>query len=337
MSAKSSPVVRVVRRIRANAERVFDAWLDPAQASKWLFATETGQMVRAETEPRVGGKFTFTDRRNGEDVEHTGEYLEIVRPRRLVFTFGLPKVSPHFDRVTIDIVPQGATCELTLTHEMKPEWAEYAGRTEAGWAKILAGLAASLGDLDAINERHGEFTAPGEVRFVRILPGPIERVWEYLTDPEKRAKWFVGGSMELRVGGRAELFFRHANISPHETPPPGAERYHDPGVSEAAVVTRCEPPRLLGFTFGGVEVGKSPEVTFELTPLGDNVQLVLTHRRAANRADLTDVSGGWHTHLTILLAILNGTPPPGIWSTSARLEKDYTALANALPQAVRSA
>src|SRR5262245_38975199 len=139
----STPFVRVTRRIPFPAERVFDAWLDPALASKWLFATSKGKMVRAEADARVGGRFNFTDQRDGEDVLHTGEYLEIERPRRLVFTFGVPKYSPKFDRVTVEIVPKGAECELTLTHETDPEWLL---PTQNGWTTILENLAANLGD-----------------------------------------------------------------------------------------------------------------------------------------------------------------------------------------------
>lgn len=144
MNADAPIAVRVTRRYAASPERVFDAWLDAERAARFMFATPTGQIVRAETDPRVGGRYTFTDRRDGEDVEHTGEYLEIDRPRRLVFTFGVPSASPDFDRVTIDIVPLETGCELTLTHEMKPEWAEYADRTEQGWASMLDALAESL-------------------------------------------------------------------------------------------------------------------------------------------------------------------------------------------------
>jgi uncharacterized protein YndB with AHSA1/START domain len=145
MKTQSKPVmVRVARRFTAPPERVFDAWLDAKRAGNWMFATPDGEMVRAEIDARVGGKFVFTDRRRGEDVEHTGEYLEIDRPRRLVFTFGLPKVSPDFDRVTVEIVPQGTGCELTLTHEMKREWAEYKDRTEDGWSKMLGELSARV-------------------------------------------------------------------------------------------------------------------------------------------------------------------------------------------------
>jgi uncharacterized protein YndB with AHSA1/START domain len=131
-------VLVVTRKFDAPPERVFDAWLDPAAAGKWLFATDTGKMVRVEIDARVGGRFVFV-RRDGENVEHTGEYLEIDRPRRLAFTFSVPKYSAVVTRVTIDIASSGAGCELTLTHEgVLPEWLE---PTRSGWTGILGKLA----------------------------------------------------------------------------------------------------------------------------------------------------------------------------------------------------
>jgi uncharacterized protein YndB with AHSA1/START domain len=142
MSATAPLVVRVTRRFEAAAERVFDAFLDPARARHFLFATPGGEMVRADIDPRVGGAFTFIDRRDGEDIEHVGTYLEIDRPRRLVFTFGVPRYDPRMTRVTIEIAPAGAGCTLTLIHENVPsEWAE---QTQAGWTKILDGLAKTV-------------------------------------------------------------------------------------------------------------------------------------------------------------------------------------------------
>ena len=140
----AAPVeVRVTRRLDASPERVFDAWLDSRSAGKWLFATPEGQMVRVEIDPRAGGRFVFVDRRNGEDIEHTGAYLEIDRPRRLAFIFAVPKFSTESTRVSIDLAPMDSGCELTLVHEgVIPE---YASRTETGWTAILDGLAAALG------------------------------------------------------------------------------------------------------------------------------------------------------------------------------------------------
>ena len=66
---------------------------------------------------------------------------------------------------------------------------------------------------------YGIVTEAGAVRFERLLPGPIERVWAYLTDPDKRGTWLAAGPMELRVGGQVELNFHHADLSAEKTPP----------------------------------------------------------------------------------------------------------------------
>jgi uncharacterized protein YndB with AHSA1/START domain len=140
---RQANVVRVTRRFGASPERVFDAWLDPDSARRWMFATPAGLMVRAEIDPRVGGAFRFVDRRDGEDVEHLGTYLELDRPRRIVFAFSVPAYSTAADRVTVDIVPLATGCEVTLSHELRPEATAYARRTEDGWRRMLDGLAAT--------------------------------------------------------------------------------------------------------------------------------------------------------------------------------------------------
>ncbi len=137
--------VRVSRRFEASPERVFDAWLDAQSAGRWLFATPEGEMVRVEIDARVGGRFVLVDRRSGEDIEHTGEYLEIDRPRRLAFSFVVPKFSAEPARIQVDLAPAAAnpgSTLLTLVHE--GVFAEFATRTEAGWRDILGGLERSI-------------------------------------------------------------------------------------------------------------------------------------------------------------------------------------------------
>ena len=142
MTDNARPTVQVIHHFNASAERVFDAWLDPKTAGRWLFATATGRMVRVEIDARIGGQFVIVERRDGEDIEHRGEYLDIDRPRLLIFSFGVPKYSSEMTRVRIDIVPRAIGCELTLTHEgVLPD---YADRTKTGWTEILAKLAADL-------------------------------------------------------------------------------------------------------------------------------------------------------------------------------------------------
>ncbi|MGE5146383.1 MAG: SRPBCC family protein [Candidatus Eiseniibacteriota bacterium] len=166
----------------------------------------------------------------------------------------------------------------------------------------------------------GVVSAPGALRIERLLPGPIERVWAYITEPEKRRLWLAGGTMELKAGGKANLFFRHAELSPvkEETP----ERYKAKvnGQTVTGTILRCEPPHLLTLTW---EYGPATEVTFELTKKGDDVLLVVTHRRLSDRDMLIGVGSGWHTHLGILADRLAGRPPRPFWATHEALIGDY--------------
>lgn len=135
--------VQVSRRFSVPPERVFDAWLDPDLAGRFLFSTPSGEMVTTEIDARIGGRYSIIERRDGEDIEHCGEYLEIDRPRRLVFTFGVPRYSDATTIVTVDITPTDDGCELTLIDESAPvEWAE---RNRDGWTDILEGLAGVVG------------------------------------------------------------------------------------------------------------------------------------------------------------------------------------------------
>jgi uncharacterized protein YndB with AHSA1/START domain len=143
-SKTETRTVRVTRAFTASAEHVFDAWLDPATAKRFLFAAPIGEIVATEIDARVGGSFRIV-RRDDRDVEHVGRYLVIDRPRKLVFTFAVPTFSAAETLVTIDIVPAAEGCELTLTHQhVLPNWAE---RTEQGWGAILAGLDQALGSV----------------------------------------------------------------------------------------------------------------------------------------------------------------------------------------------
>ena len=165
----------------------------------------------------------------------------------------------------------------------------------------------------------GTTTEQSTVRLERLLPGPIERVWAYLTEPDKRATWFAGGVFDLRVGGKANLHFDHSKISAEESPPEAKAKRSD----WPETITRIEAPRLLAYTFG--PAGSESEVTFELEPRGKDTFLVLTHRRIVDRKTLIGVSGGWDAHLLILEDRLNGVEPRPFWTTHARLKREYEA------------
>jgi uncharacterized protein YndB with AHSA1/START domain len=131
-------LVSATHHFDASAERVYDAFLDPSKASRFLFATPTGQIVRYEIDARVGGTFTIVDRRDGEDVVHTGTYLALDRPSRIVFTLSVEKYSTGEDTVTIDIAPLARKgCTVTLAHETKSKDAQVLERAQDGWIAIL--------------------------------------------------------------------------------------------------------------------------------------------------------------------------------------------------------
>jgi uncharacterized protein YndB with AHSA1/START domain len=121
----SSVILRITHRYSAPADRVFDAWLTPTMAARFLFRTRTGNVMHCEIQPEVGGGFTITDRRpaaDGDesvfDVVHIGKYTEIDRPKRIVFDLSVGTYEEN-SRVTVDVVPLGPNAsEIVLTHEL---------------------------------------------------------------------------------------------------------------------------------------------------------------------------------------------------------------------------
>lgn len=167
---------------------------------------------------------------------------------------------------------------------------------------------------------HGVITEAGTVRFERLLPGPIERVWAYLTESDKRAQWLAAGDMDLKPGGEMEYVWRNWELArPDEVAP---EKWNKEFRMKGHVL-KVEPPYLLVHTWD--EETSSAEVSFELAEVGDKVRLVLTNRRLPNRGELVGVSGGWHSHLDVLQEVLEGGPRSGFWDNVLRLNDEYEA------------
>jgi len=140
MITRKPLTLQVSRHFKASAERVFDAFLDPSKAGKFMFSTPSGEMGRVEIDARVGGSYVFVERREGVDWVYFGKYLEIARPRRLVFTLALENFDIAPQRVIIDIISKKEGCELTLTQELDPGLEEWVEKSKEGWSAILDNL-----------------------------------------------------------------------------------------------------------------------------------------------------------------------------------------------------
>jgi uncharacterized protein YndB with AHSA1/START domain len=174
-----------------------------------------------------------------------------------------------------------------------------------------------------MNERatpnaHGVLIEPATLKIERLLPGPIERVWAYLTESDLRRKWLAAGEMELKVGAPFELVWRNNELTdpPGECPPGFGEEHKMP-----SRIVEVDPPRKIVFTWRG-----SGDVSIELTEQGNKVLLTLIHRRLPDRNTMLMVGAGWHMHLDVLVARASGKEPEPFWDGWRRLKNEYERL-----------
>jgi len=106
--------LRIVRRLPAPPEDVFDAWIDPESLRIWMCPRETRV---AAVDARVGGRF------------------------RIVMRGAQGDVAGRESLVTIELRADGTGTELTLTHAELPD-EEARRRHETGWTSIVEKLAA---------------------------------------------------------------------------------------------------------------------------------------------------------------------------------------------------
>jgi uncharacterized protein YndB with AHSA1/START domain len=136
----------VEREIPGPIDAVFDAWLEAATMVRWM-TPAPDISVEAASDPVVGGRFRVVMKGRGQEIVHTGEYLVIERPTRLVFTW---QSEPAGDTlVAVDFTRVGDRRTLvTLTHERFPT-AEQRDLHRGGWTALLETLARVMTEMKA--------------------------------------------------------------------------------------------------------------------------------------------------------------------------------------------
>ncbi|NMM44295.1 SRPBCC family protein [Rhodospirillaceae bacterium KN72] len=162
---------------------------------------------------------------------------------------------------------------------------------------------------------------PTTLRIERLLPGPLDRAWRYLTVSDLRRQWLASGEMTLEEGASFELVWRNEELSdPPGTRPEGFPEEH----RMTCRIVEVDAPRKLVFTWG-----EKAEVMFQLEERGDDVLFTVIHSRVTDRAILLNVSAGWHAHLDVLVARANGRKPESFWDRWLSLKSDYERRLNA--------
>jgi uncharacterized protein YndB with AHSA1/START domain len=102
---------------------------------------------------------------------------------------------------------------------------------------------------------YGVLTEPATLTIERLLPGPIDRVWAYLTESELRRKWLAAGEMNLTVGSAFEFHWRNDELT---TPPGSRPSGHSSEHRLECRITELDPPRRLSITWAAAAECRSP-------------------------------------------------------------------------------
>lgn len=169
----------------------------------------------------------------------------------------------------------------------------------------------------SFNDQRGTLQGGHTLRLQRRLPGPIERVWSYLTDSDLRQQWLAAGEMTLQPDTSFELVWRNDELSRSAAERPEGFSAEHRATCRFILV---EPPFRLRYEWPGVG-----EVEMALETQGSEVMLTLTHRQLSGEGLILNVCAGWHAHLARMVALLQGGEPPSLWAAWKQLRQDYQA------------
>jgi uncharacterized protein YndB with AHSA1/START domain len=133
--AEDAVVVR--RSIAVSPARLYRAWTEPQELARWMSPVGRAEV---EVDLRVGGSLRVAMIGDGRRIEHTGQFLELVPPHRLAFTWTSAFTGGRLTRVTVDLARTDAGTDITIRHDLLPGDARHSHAS--GWGAMLARLEA---------------------------------------------------------------------------------------------------------------------------------------------------------------------------------------------------
>jgi len=140
-----NPFLAIERTYPVAPEKVWRAWTDPQALKRWWVPRPGDRVSLCEIDLRVGGRFRIVfGGPQGDEHECAGEYREVEKNRRLVFTWHWPRSTPErVSLVTIAFMPVANGTELLFRHDRFFDQAA-ADNHKRGWTEVLASLDAFL-------------------------------------------------------------------------------------------------------------------------------------------------------------------------------------------------
>ena len=135
--------LRLERTYSATPEEVFDAWTNPTVLERWWAPGPDWETPLIEVDLRVGGRYRLATRNPENGRVHTiaGEYTEIDRPNRLVYSWGWENEprSDHISNVTVEFEPTEAGTTVVVIHRDLENDESY-GIHAFGWTEVMKSL-----------------------------------------------------------------------------------------------------------------------------------------------------------------------------------------------------
>jgi uncharacterized protein YndB with AHSA1/START domain len=284
---ETKPSLSLRRHYPVAPEKVWRAWTDPEALKRWWGPGGQDPVALAELDVRVGGRFRMVfGGAQGKDHECAGIYKEVVRHKKLVFTWCWPNSTPErVSQVTILFKKAAGGTDLEFRHEQFFDAAARDGHLR-GWTETFVKLESYL-----VGEKP-------TLTVTREYPVAPEKVWRAWTDPQALGQWFRPDASfsvpvaeaDVRAGGRFRVLMVDAK----------GEEFDLSGFYREVV-----PARKLVMTWGWKnQPGHESLVTVNFLPAGKGTKIELQHEGFLDFENQPTHEQGWNGALDKLGQLL---------------------------------